>query len=117
MSDRTAMPWELPLGAVPGDDGLTMFRVWAPRAEVAAVHVGGRTEPLVPAGGGVFEGELEARPGDDYRFALDGGDPLPDPCSRFQPEGVRGPSRIVDPAAWTWTDGAWPGLDHEALVV
>lgn len=59
---------------------------------------------------------MAAGAGDDHRLVLDGGDALADPCSRFQPEGVRGPSRIVDPAAWTWTGGGWPGLDPEALV-
>ena len=55
--------------------------------------------------------------GDDYRYVLDGGDPLPDPCSRFQPEGVRGPSRVVDTARFAWTDDAWAGLDHGRLVI
>ena len=116
MSDRTAMPWELPLGAAPQSDGTTIFRVWAPRAERVEVEVAGRREQLGPERG-VFTGRVPARAGDDYAYRLDGGDPLPDPCSRFQPEGVRGPSRIVDPGAWTWTDDAWGGLDPDALVV
>ena len=96
MTDR--LPWERPLGAVPEPGGRTTFRVWAPRAREVSVEVGGRSVPL-NAGEGVFEGRADAGPGDDYRYRLDGGDPLPDPCSRAQPEGVGGPSRVVDPVA------------------
>src|SRR5687767_2541168 len=93
-------PWERRLGATPDDDGATTtFRVWAPRAERSvAVRVRGRDVALEAVGHGVYEGVTEAGHGDDYWFVLDGGDPLPDPAGRWQPEGLRGPSRIVDPA-------------------
>ena len=118
MSDRTAaMPWEAPLGAIPDDDETTLFRVWAPHADGVEVELDGRREGLTPSGGGVHEGRLPASAGDDYRYVLDGGDPLPDPCSRFQPEGVRGPSRIVDPGSWSWDEGGWAGLDRRGLVI
>ena len=58
---------------------------------------------------------LPARPGEDYRFVLDGADAWPDPCSRWQPEGVRGPSRILDTSRFEIADG--PGLRLEELVV
>ena len=45
------------------------------------------------------------------------GEAWPDPCSRFQPEGVRGPSRVVDPGAFAWTDGGWQGLALDELVL
>lgn len=45
---------------------------------------------------GVFAGRVEAQPREDYRYRLDGGRELPDPCSRCQLEGVRWPSRVVD---------------------
>ncbi len=48
--------------------------------------------------------------GDRYAYVLDGGPPIPDPVSHFLPEGVHGPSEIVDPAAFHWTDDAWRGL-------
>ncbi len=114
MSDR--LPWERPLGAIPEQGGLTTFRVWAPRAREVAVEVGGRSVPLA-ADEGVFEGRADARPGDDYRYRLDGGAALPDPCSRDQPEGVRGPSRVVDPGAFAWDEGGWAGLDRRGLVL
>ena len=110
-------PWELPLGATPAGDGRTTFRVWAPRASEVAVETGGADTPLAHEGLGVFSATLPASAGDDYRYVIDGDARLPDPCSRFQPAGVRGPSRIVDPAALAWTTEGWGGLDREALVV
>jgi maltooligosyltrehalose trehalohydrolase len=83
------------LGALPRGAS-TLFRVWAPSARTVSVLTGGTAFALVAMGDGIFEAEIAAGPGDDYRFALDGGDPLPDPCSRSQPEGLRGPSRVVD---------------------
>ena len=41
----------------------------------------------------------------------------PDPCSRFQPEGIRGPSQVVDPRRFSWTDAAWNGVALDGLVI
>jgi maltooligosyltrehalose trehalohydrolase len=89
-------PWEAPLGARPVDDGLTAFRVWAPQAKTVALALSGEEPPLDDAGYGVYEVVAPARAGDDYMFLLDGR-PFPDPCSRSQPGGLRGPSRVVAP--------------------
>jgi maltooligosyltrehalose trehalohydrolase len=86
------------LGAVPLEPGLVEFRVWAPAAKAVELAAG----PLEPEGGGVFAARLPAQAGDDYRFTLDGGKPLADPFSRWQPEGLRGPSRVLDTADFTW---------------
>ena len=86
------------LGAIPRGDGTTEFRVWAPGARRLEVRIGGESHELARAADGVFEAALRAGPGDDYVYVLEGR-PLPDPCSRFQPEGFRGPSRIVAIAA------------------
>src|SRR5204863_9485490 len=64
---------------------------------------------------GTWRAERPATPGDDYRYVVDGGDPLPDPCSRSQPEGVLGPSRVVDVSSFEIADG--PGLSLPELVV
>jgi maltooligosyltrehalose trehalohydrolase len=96
------LPFERPLGAVPG-----FARVWAPDAERVAVRAGGADHALEPEGMGVWAGDVPLADGDAYAFVLDGGDPLPDPHAKWQPEGLRGPSRLVDPAAWTWTDEGW----------
>jgi maltooligosyltrehalose trehalohydrolase len=100
------------LGAVPLGDGHTRFRVWAPEAR--AVSVLGRE--LERGEDGVCQGELETPAGTEYLYELDGRE-WPDPCSRYQPRGVRGPSRVVDPATFRWNDGAWPGMTLDELVV
>ena len=99
-------PWERPFGARPGADGTTEFRVWAPRAESLALRVGGRDVGLADAGYGVREATAEAAGGDDYAFVVDGNE-LPDPCTRWQPGGLRGPSRVLDPASFEWSDGGF----------
>ena len=100
------------LGAIPLHGGSVSFRVWAPRAERVAVRIGGETHRLAPAADGTHGGTLRAVPGDDYLYVLDGARALPDPCSRFQPEGLEGPSRVVavPPAARR-------GLSLDELVV
>ncbi len=90
-------PWERPLGAFPRADGSTEFRVWAPSAESLALRVGGADLALEDAGYGVYEAVAEAPPGTDYCYVVNG-ERLPDPCSRWQPEGLRGPSRVLSPA-------------------
>jgi len=94
------------------------FRVWAPRAEsVEVVLDSGGGTPLVREAGGYFAGRLTARVGARYRYCLDGRAAYPDPASRRQPEGVHGPSEIVDPAAFAWTDAGWPGLGATGQVI
>ena len=114
--DPTTYPWERRLGAVPLGDGETAFRVWAPAAGTVAVRVGGRDHPLADAGYGIRGATVAAGAGDDYLFVLDG-TALPDPCSRSQPHGLRGPSRIVDPAAFAWTDRGFAAADLSETVI
>ncbi len=92
--DPGAYPWERTLGARIVDAGHAEFRVWAPRADRVGVAVGDAERAMSDAGYGVFEVVAPAAAGDDYAFVLDG-ERLPDPCSRWQPEGLRGPSRLL----------------------
>ncbi len=87
-------PWERPLGAHPIDDGLVELRVWAPHARELTLTLAGLDVPLRHAGHGVYEALAPGGPGDEYLYVADG-HPHPDPCSRWQPHGLRGPSRIV----------------------
>jgi len=114
---RVRLPLVRPLGAVPTEDGSVGFRVWAPAASSVAVRIRGAEHALSQVEDGVFDGTLSAEPGDDYLYVLDGETALPDPCSRFQPKGIRGPSRVVDTRAFRWTDREWPGLRLGELVI
>ena len=97
---------------------MTAFRVWALRAGTVDLAISGRNLPMRAAGGGWFEvSDPEVQPGDRYRFVLDGGDALPDPRSMWQPEGVHGPSAVVDHAGFPWTDGAWRGMPLASAVL
>ena len=51
-----------------------------------------------------------------YAYRLDGGAERPDPCSLWQPDGVHGPSAVVRPDHFAWTDAGWPGIDRADLV-
>lgn len=106
--------FQLTLGARALEGGRTHFRVWAPRRKTVDVCLhdasGLRYLPLERMAGGYFEGTHPVPVGALYKYRLDGGDTFPDPCSRFQPEGPHGPSQVVDPSRFQWTDEAWPGL-------
>jgi maltooligosyltrehalose trehalohydrolase len=99
--------------------GATRFRVWAPAADRVEVLVeGGGVHPMTPSAGGYHEVVVPGvGPGARYRLRVDGRGPFPDPASRAQPEGVHGPSMVVDPAAFAWTDAAWPGVALRDLVI
>src|SRR6478672_9362759 len=107
--------WQRRFGAVPLSEGGVEFRVWAPAASRVAVRVRGDEHPLAPVGEGIYAAEVTAEHGDDYLFVLDGERVLPDPCSREQPEGIRGPSRVVDLSRFSIEPG--PGLRLEELVL
>ena len=109
-------PWEAPLGAFPTPGGPTRFCVWAPRAGDLALDRDGERTRLEPLGHGIFAAEAPAGAGSRYAYVVDG-EWLPDPCSRWQPEGLRGPSRVLDPGAFAWTDSGWdPPALHDAVI-
>jgi maltooligosyltrehalose trehalohydrolase len=94
------------------------FRVWAPHSKRVAAVLGPRRMRMRPAGDGWWTCRTgQAGPGSDYAFSLDGGPPRPDPRSAFQPQGVHGPSRLVDHAAFTWHDGGWRGVPLPGSVL
>ncbi|HZP68115.1 MAG TPA: malto-oligosyltrehalose trehalohydrolase [Rudaea sp.] len=98
------------------------FRVWAPEARTAHVRVeaddGEYELAMAPEDGGFFSClAAHARAGERYRFRLDGGAPLPDPASRFQPHGPHGASEIVDARAFRWSDHAWRGIAPAGQVI
>jgi maltooligosyltrehalose trehalohydrolase len=86
-----------------------VFEVWAPRARSLEVKIGNKKFPLAQRPRGLWAAEVEeAGPGTDYGFVIDGLEPpLPDPRSQWQPNGVHGESRVVDHAAFAWSDSGW----------
>jgi maltooligosyltrehalose trehalohydrolase len=109
---------KMPFGAELRADG-TAFRLWAPSQPQASVIVDGVERALEPRAGGWFEREVRgARAGTRYQFAFPGIDlRVPDPASRFQPDGVHGASEVIDPRAYAWHDSAWRGRPwHETVL-
>ena len=101
---------KLTLGAIHLGDGRTRFRVWAPDAERVELH---ETQPhdrllaMAAAPDGYFEATVaDTGPGTRYLYRLDGEVERPDPASRFQPQGVHGPSEVVS-RDFAWGDGGW----------
>lgn len=106
------------LGAWPTEGGVE-FRVWATEARSVEVVLEGAREvrSLEQEAGGTFHGFVPGiGPGALYRYRLDGERVFPDPASRFQPDGVHGPSRVVDPDRYVWRHGSWRGVARPDLV-
>jgi maltooligosyltrehalose trehalohydrolase len=112
-----------PIGAELSQVG-AHFRVWAPGRRTVTVHLENgsdeltRRVPLLSEQGGYFAGLAPgASAGMRYKLQLDEGQLLPDPVSRFQPKGPHGPSQLVDPAVFDWTDKNWKGKSLEGQVL
>lgn len=112
---------EMPFGAAVMA-GETRFRLWAP--DVARVELLLLTEgddgvlPMTPLADGWFERKVAGvGAGQRYRFRIDGGLRVPDPASRRNPDDVDGPSVVVDPEAFAWTDSEWRGRDWNQAVI
>jgi maltooligosyltrehalose trehalohydrolase len=114
--------YSMPFGAECRDDGSVRFRLWAPAARRVEVCFdnGNRSMrlPLEARDEGWFELATDAaRPGTQYRFRIDGGQKVPDPASRFQPQDVHGPSEVIDSGAFDWQDRDWKGRRWEEAVL
>lgn len=109
-----------PIGAEVVGEGVH-FRVWAPaRRQVEVVVEGSNRHPhrLEAEGAGYFSGPVPGlKAGALYRYRLDGDKAFPDPASRFQPDGPHGPSQVVDPASFRWSDQNWRGCGPRGQVI
>ncbi len=92
-------------------------RVWAPRARAVELVLGDERRSMTRADDDWWTADGDLAPGTDYAFAVDRGDPAPDPRSAWQPAGVHGPSRVFDASAHTWRDAGWSGVDVRGAVV
>ncbi len=106
----TPNTWSPTLGAVVGPHE-TSFRVWAPRpvgVELVRYTSAGERFHALQQEGEYWSGAISGvHAGDRYRFRLEGLGDFPDPCSRSQPEGVHGPSEVVAPGDFAWSDSGW----------
>ena len=99
------------------------YRVWAPKAERVVVRItgtdgGARALQLQPESEGFHSGLDElGGAGDRYLYETREGAAFPCPASRFQPESVSGPSMVVDPGAFRWTDAGWTRPAFRDLVI
>ena len=105
------------LGAQPLSDTSTRFCVWAPNAGHVSLQLDDRSDVITldDLGNGYFAVTADCGPGARYRYQLDEGGALADPASRLQPDGVHGPSEVVDLGSFDWTDDTYrprPLWDH-----
>ena len=108
-------------GATLLENGAVAFHVWAPFAKEMQVKLIGQALPsqvaMEPKERHCFEAVVPAIPaGTRYFYQINGDKDRPDPYSRFQPEGVHGPSEIIDPNAFAWSDQAWRGIPLEEYI-
>ena len=124
----THLRHRMPFGAEVDTDGGVRFRLWAPAAEQVDLEFddpSGKPHraPMSHIGDGCHELRTDAAgAGSRYRFLISGplargAPPVPDPASRFQPDGVHAASEVIDPLAFDWRDGDWRGRDWEGAVI
>ena len=107
-----------PIGTEVLPVGTTYFRVWAPpRTSLAVVIENAPPVALENEGNGYHSGVVPAGAGTRYRLQVDDRGAFPDPMSRFQPDGPHGPSEVVDPTTFAWTDHDWKGVSPQGRVL
>ena len=118
----STMPATRALGAWESGDGRWRFRLWAPDAtrvelvldDCDAEH---RVLPMAPEGDGCYSVDTTAQAGACYRYRIDGEAMVPDPASRWQPDGLHGPSALVADDGHAWRHTHWQGRPwHEAVI-
>ena len=121
--DVASRHWTLQRGATLTKTGVS-FSVWAPSASEVSVVVatgdakGEHSLERLVGQRGVFAADVRGvKAGDRYGFRVDGSEPLPDPASRSQPDGVHALSEVVDPDAFPWNDAAWGGVSLPDFVL
>jgi maltooligosyltrehalose trehalohydrolase len=97
------------------------FRLWAPKATKAKVHLL-QDEPrefiMTPEDHGYWSITIEnISPGIRYLFSIDDQPPLPDPASRFQPDGVHEASEAINPDEYSWNDAGWTNMPLNELII
>ncbi len=113
----------MPFGAQVLEGGRIRFRLWAPAAErvdllLETTHGGGVTIPMACTEAGWYELTSDrATAGDLYRYRIHGFGEVPDPASRYNPQGVHGPSQVLEPGQFVWNDRGWRGRPWEEAII
>lgn len=108
---------EMPFGATLLEGGGARLRLWAPAARTVEVELHGAFMPAMPLPGGWWQADApRAVAGQRYRFHVDGL-AVPDPASRFNPDGPHAASELIDPRAFAWDDGDWRGRPWHEVVL
>jgi maltooligosyltrehalose trehalohydrolase len=124
LDSLTERSWNLQFGASVRGDNTVEFRVWAPNLTNLAVRILGERPRTIPMMRSLNSEDSEfvatvpqVDEGTDYFYVLEGERERPDPVSRWQARGVHGPSRIVNPAAFEWSDQQWPGIPLKDFII
>lgn len=102
-------------------NGSCQFTVWAPTLKEVAVQIVSPEKRLIPMQQNE-EGHWKVttpgiEPGTLYFYKLEGTNDRPDPASKFQPQGVHGPSQVVDHSTFAWNDADWSGVPLEETII
>jgi maltooligosyltrehalose trehalohydrolase len=114
--------WKSDIGALVIDRGKVFSKVWAPKIKKLSVKIISNNEikmiPLEKDQWGYFKGIAEnVFAGDRYFYLLDNKNRYPDPASRFQPDGVHGPSQVIDPDEFRWEDNEWGRIPLKDFII
>ena len=113
----------MPFGAQVLEGGRVRFRLWAPAAERVDVWlqkpgVDAIVLPMESREGGWYELTSDQATADDlYRYRIAGFGEVPDPASRYNPQGVHGPSQVIEPGQFAWNDRHWRGRPWEEAII
>ncbi len=112
-----ALPLRFSHGALVEDGQRTRFSLWAPDARSVELELDGATFAMAPEADGWFRLNRRCPLGALYRYRIDGELSVPDPASRFQPQGVHGPSQVLAPQRYHWRNQHWRGRPWREAVI
>ena len=116
---KSKLFWTLELGASISNEGVR-FRVWAQKASSVSLRIVGQSREISmdPEQKGYFTTFVNGlKSGTRYFYLLNASQQRPDPVSRSQPEGVHGPSEVIDPSEFEWEDQDWEGIPLEEMII
>jgi maltooligosyltrehalose trehalohydrolase len=120
MTEQNIFSTSHPIGAHLLPEGHCIFRVWAPDASTVELVTCDTacTSAMTASENGYWQTEArDIKHGCRYRYRIDGEKERPDPASHWQPDGVHGPSAVVDHNSFVWHDAAWQGLSREQAII